>query len=59
MIGYAETPIQIELASWQALHPPVTPVWIWTPVGAGLWNRVPGADRVATAGIRPDGKVAK
>jgi hypothetical protein len=59
MIGYAATPIQIELTSWQALQPLLTPVWIWMPVGAGLWNSVPGADRVAMAGISPVGKVAK
>jgi hypothetical protein len=47
------------LVSWQALQPPLMPVWIWVPVGAGVWNPEPGADRVATAGIVPLGMLAK
>jgi hypothetical protein len=41
------------LASWQLLQPPVTPLWIWAPVGAGVANKLPGVDRVADAGIKP------
>jgi hypothetical protein len=47
-------PIQTELDSWQALQPLVTPLWICAVVGAGVANKVPGALRVALAGISPD-----
>jgi hypothetical protein len=45
--------------SWHAAHPAVTPEWICAPVGAGLWNSVPGAVFVADAAISPDGVVAR
>jgi len=52
-------PIHTALVSWQALHPDVMPEWICTPVGAGLWNSVPGAVLVADAAIRPVGVVPR
>jgi len=54
-IGYAPTPIQTKLDSWQAEQPDVTPVWICTAVGAGVANPVPGAICDADAGISPTG----
>jgi hypothetical protein len=42
------------LASWQLLHPAVTPLWIWAPVGAGVANLVLDVLLpVADAGINP------
>src|SRR4051812_50114166 len=35
------------------------PVWIWVVVGAGVANRLPGVERVATAAIDPDGTVPR
>jgi hypothetical protein len=47
------------LASWQAEQPEVTPLWICTPLGAGVAKAVPGAVLVADAGISPLGVVAR
>ena len=52
-IGYALTPIHTMLVSWQPLQPELMPLWICTPVGTGVANKVPGAVRVLDAGIRP------
>ena len=49
----------MKLASWHAAQPPVTPVWIWTLVGAGVANAVPGAVLVADAPIIPAGMLAR
>jgi hypothetical protein len=50
-------------ASWQLaqapLTPPVRPLWIITPVGAGVAKPVPGTLRVADAGIKPVGTEPK
>ena len=35
------------------------PAWIWAVVGAGVANRVPGADFVATAGTLPVGTLPR
>ena len=43
-------PIQTRLASWHALQPDVTPLWIMAPVGTGVPKSVPGAVRLALAG---------
>jgi hypothetical protein len=43
------------LASWQAAQPEVTPVWICTPVGAGVAKAEPGTLAVAEAATRPVG----
>jgi hypothetical protein len=48
-IGYALTPIQTKLVSWQLLQPAVMPLWICVVVGAGVANSVPGAVLVAEA----------
>ena len=52
-IGYALTPIQTKLASWQPEQPLVTPLWICAVVGAGVAKKLPGVLRVAAAGTRP------
>ena len=52
-------PIHRLLASWQALQPPVMPLWICAVVGAGEANAVPGAVFVATAAICPEGTVPR
>jgi hypothetical protein len=52
-------PIHTELASWQALQPPVMPEWIWVVVGTGVAKAVPGAVAVALAGICPGGTLPK
>ena len=52
-------PIQTKLVSWQALQPPVMPVWICALVGAGVAKRVPGAVFVDDAAISPVGTLAR
>jgi hypothetical protein len=51
-------PIHTRLASWQALQPELTPLWICAPLGAGVAKPVPGAVRVAEAAISPLGVLA-
>ena len=58
-IGYAVTPIQTKLVSWQLEQPEVIPVWICVVVGAGVANSVPGALFVAEAATSPLGTVAR
>ena len=58
-IGYADTPIQTKLVSWQLAQPPVTPTWICAVVGAGVAKALPGTARVAVAAIRPGGVLAR
>jgi hypothetical protein len=42
--------------SWQLLQLPEMPLWIFTDVGAGLKNKVPGpVALVALAAIKPAG----
>ena len=52
-------PIHTELASWQAAQPPLTPLWICAPVGAGVAKAVPGAVSVADAAICPLGTLPR
>ena len=47
------------LASWQLLQPPLTPLWICVPVGAGVAKAVPGAVAVAEGAIGPAGMLAR
>jgi hypothetical protein len=52
-------PIQTMLLSWQLEQPAVMPEWICAPLGAGEAKAVPGAVRVALAGMRPLGVLAR
>ncbi len=51
------TPIQTALVSWQFEQLPVTPLWIWVVVGAGVAKRVPGGLVVALDGSNPTGRL--
>lgn len=52
-------PIQTAPVSWQDEQPPVTPLWICAPVGAGVAKPVPGGAFVAEAGSTPAGTLAR
>ena len=58
-IGYAVTPIQTKLVSWQLAQLLEMPVWICAVVGAGVANRLPGVDFVVVAGTLAEGTVAR